>query len=204
MRLFRGPRLVLRQLASRRTKHLFVGILIVGGFFYPTFLIHWPYSWELIYKLDDFYAGNPGVVVTVLTGLTVFLVNYADRMTERTERAERMFLKMYVEFAELHEDDYFISDQADIKLTISDVAVIDQLLSFTKFVIHNDVCYRNLAQQIGPRYLQMYGFYEGLNNTHQNDVNIWLITLTVEELEANKQLGQIFVDELKHRGKRNV
>lgn len=60
---------MLRQLASRRTKHLFVGILIVGGFFYPTFLIHWPYSWELIYKLDDFYAGNPGVGCNCFDGV---------------------------------------------------------------------------------------------------------------------------------------
>lgn len=91
MRIFREPRLVLQQLASRRTRHLFVGILIVGGLFYPTFLIHWPCLWELIYKLDNFYADNPGVAVIVLTGLTVFLVNYKMADPVRRNWSDRWF-----------------------------------------------------------------------------------------------------------------
>lgn len=182
MRLFRGPRLVLRQLASRRTKHLLVGVLIVGAFFYPTFLLHWPYSWELIYKLDNFYAENPGVVVTVLTGLTVFLVNYADRLTTQTQQAERNFEELYSEFVALHEECILESDFSVAKLTYEDVMVLEKLLIITKFIIYNDVSYKDLVRQFGARYVQMYRFYTALNENDATFTEVWMAINTVEEL----------------------
>lgn len=195
MTIIRRLRLILWQMASRRTKYLTVGMFVVLGAFCPTIVIHWPYSWQVVLRLDKFYGDNPGVVVTVLTGLTVFLMNYADRMTEKTYRAEKMFQTMYEEFSHLHQDELLAKKEIEIQLKPEDVRILDQLLSFTKFVLYNDVSYADLSQRVGPRYLQMYASYERLSNNRFE--NMVLMHLTIQDLRRHKKLSNIFLGEMR-------
>lgn len=59
MTIIRRLRLILWQMASRRTKYLTVGMFVVLGAFCPTIVIHWPYSWQVVLRLDKFYGDNP-------------------------------------------------------------------------------------------------------------------------------------------------
>lgn len=122
-------------------------------------------------------------------------MNYADRMTEKTYRAEKMFQTMYEEFSHLHQDELLATKEIEIQLKPEDVRILDQLLSFTKFVLYNDVSYADLSQRVGPRYLQMYASYERLSNNRFE--NMVLMHLTIQDLRRHKKLSNIFLGEMR-------